>query len=400
MLDRRAFLNSGVAAGLASSLANAMDTAANAPAISGSLRRHIKDHPLAITMWDFSWLERRWPGAGYEDWDLALDELKKRGYDAVRIDAYPHLVHAGAGKTWELLPCWTTQDWGAAARCRVRVQPELNQFIRKCAERDIAVGLSTWFREDLDKLRLKVDGPAGLGQIWKSALDSIAADGLLDSILYVDLCNEFALDVWAPFTPKGLSRTTPEGARWMAEPIAMLKQTYPQLDYTFSLTSEYETWKQQDVSMLDLLELHLWMTHFSNFYDIVGYHYERFDPVGYDNLALKGESTYRANPKHWLSRLDYGVDVLAEWAKAVKKPLLTTECWSIVDYKDAPLLHWDWIKELCEEGVRRASSKGTWQALGTSNFCGPQFYGMWRDVAWHRRMTDVIHSAPLHWPSA
>ncbi len=43
--------------------------------------------PRAITMWDFSWLERRWPGAGYEDWDQALDELAERGYDAVRIDA-------------------------------------------------------------------------------------------------------------------------------------------------------------------------------------------------------------------------------------------------------------------------------------------------------------------------
>ena len=26
-------------------------------------------------MWDFSWIERRWPGAGYESWDKALDEL-------------------------------------------------------------------------------------------------------------------------------------------------------------------------------------------------------------------------------------------------------------------------------------------------------------------------------------
>jgi hypothetical protein len=38
--------------------------------------------PRAITMWDFSWLERRWPGAGYEDYDLALGELKERGYNA------------------------------------------------------------------------------------------------------------------------------------------------------------------------------------------------------------------------------------------------------------------------------------------------------------------------------
>jgi sugar phosphate isomerase/epimerase len=39
-------------------------------------------------MWDFSWLERRWPGAGYENWDEALDELTERGYNAVRIDAF------------------------------------------------------------------------------------------------------------------------------------------------------------------------------------------------------------------------------------------------------------------------------------------------------------------------
>jgi hypothetical protein len=67
-------------------------------------------------MWDFSWLERRWPGAGYEDWDLALDGLALRGYDAVRIDAYPHLVAANANAMWELIPCWNTQDWGSPAK--------------------------------------------------------------------------------------------------------------------------------------------------------------------------------------------------------------------------------------------------------------------------------------------
>ena len=62
------------------------------------------DHALAISMWDFSWLERRWSGARYEDWDLALDELLERGYNALRIDAYPHLLAAGAEKTWRLKP--------------------------------------------------------------------------------------------------------------------------------------------------------------------------------------------------------------------------------------------------------------------------------------------------------
>jgi hypothetical protein len=67
----------------------------------------------------------------------------------------------------------------------------------------------------------------------------------------------------------------------------------------------------------------------------------------------------------------------------------------VVDYKDWPLLNWGWIKELCEAGVRRAAATGRWSAMATSNFCGPQFVGIWRDVDWHRRLTDVIHQAKL-----
>ena len=78
------------------------------------------------------------------------------------------------------------------------------------------------------------------------------------------------------------------------------------------------------------------------------------------------------------------------------KPLITTECWSVVDYKDWPLLEWGWIKELCEHGVRtrlRDTADGPRWRPATS--AARRFSGMWRDVAWHRRMTDLIHSTPL-----
>jgi hypothetical protein len=389
-MRRRTFLSSAIALAAAG---RAMPSPLPLPK---SLGRHIRSGPLAITMWDFSWLERRWPGAGYEDWDLALDELRERGYNAVRIDAYPHLIAAGADRVWTLLPEWNQQDWGAPAKCRVRVQPELNRFIGKCAERRIVVALSTWFREDAANQRLNIASPRDLGLVWKAALDSIRAAGLLGSILYVDLCNEFPLQVWAPFTPKGLLRASPEGVRWMAEPIALLRESYPELAYTFSFTTEYETWRKQDVSMLDFLELHLWMTHFSDFYQQVGYNYERFESKGYENLAEKAEMLYRSKPDYWKKRLEDGIRTLAaEWSVASGKPLITTECWSLVDYKDWPLLNWEWIKELCETGVRAAAETGRWAAIATSNFCGPQFRGMWRDVAWHRKMTGVIRSARL-----
>lgn len=347
-------------------------------------------------MWDFSWLERRWPGAGYEDWDQALDELKARGYDAVRIDAYPHLVAAGADKTWELIPCWSVQDWGSVSINRVRVQPELNEFIGKCAKRGMAVGLSTWFREDPEKRREKIASPAELGGIWVKTLDTIDP-GLRKSLLYVDLCNEWPLDVWAPFYPKNTPRKSPEGVRWMKEAIDVVRAKYPDLDYTFSFTTEYDDWREQNVSMLDFLEPHIWMAQWSEFYKEVGYNYERFDTKGYENLQRKGESLYKSKPQYWKSKLSEGVKFAADWSRAASKPLITTECWSIVDYKDWPLLSWDWPKELCEHGVREAAATGRWAAIATSNFCGPQFRGMWRDVAWHRRLTDVIHGAKVPW---
>jgi hypothetical protein len=242
---------------------------------------------------------------------------------------------------------------------------------------------------------VRITEPAKLAAVWKSTLDSIQAAGLIGNLLYVDLCNEWPLNVWAPFLPKGHARMSAEGRRWMEEPVAALQAAYPELDYTFSFTTGYQNFEKEDVSFLDFLELHLWMTHFSDFYKVVGYNYERFDSKGYDNLALHALRTYRERPEHWQGRLKHGVDVLARWSKLSGKPLITTECWALVDYKDWPLLEWDWIKELCEIGTSEAAMTGRWVAIATSNFCGPQFRGMWRDVEWHRRLTSRIHASKI-----
>src|SRR5436190_7031185 len=152
--------------------------------------------PLAITMWDFSWLERRWPGAGYEDWDAALDGLAERGYDAVRIDAYPHLVSAAPSKLWMIVPAWNQTGWGAQSLTRVRVLPELTEFIAKCRDRKMKVGLSTWWRQDPDDVRLRIKTPADLGRVWADTIRQIDNAGLLDAIVYVDFSNEFPIPFW------------------------------------------------------------------------------------------------------------------------------------------------------------------------------------------------------------
>ncbi len=358
--------------------------------------------PLAITMWDFSWLERRWPGAGYEDWDKILDELLLRGYNAVRIDAYPHLVANDATKEYTLEPVWNTQDWGSPGVNKVVVQPALNQFITKCKTRSIMVGLSCWYRRDSDKVLMKTNSPQKMAENWVKTLETIDSDGLLDAVLYVDLCNEWPGDLWSPFFKNEPPEETwgywytPKSMQFMQESIALVRKAYPQLPLCYSFTGGNPLlYAKYDLSFFDCIEHHIWMAQLNNeeYYKEVGYKYERFSPEGYKNLVSNYEKVFLQRPGYWRNMLTEGIKLVAESARAARQPLITTECWGLVDFKDWPLLKWDIIKELCESGVKTASATGQWLAMATSNFCGPQFTGMWRDVAWHQRLTAIIKNS-------
>jgi hypothetical protein len=360
--------------------------------------------PIAITMWDFSWLERRWPGAGYEDWERALDELQERGYDAIRIDAYPHLVHADADKEWLLVPTWNQQTWGAPANIKVSPWPALAEFIEVCAKKDIKVALSSWFRADEHDIRLNISSPRSMTDLWMDVLDRLDAVGLLDSILYVDLCNEFPVPVWIPsFTHNIAPGANPfdwcsAAARsFMKASIEPLRAKYPDLPFCYSFVTGEEKMADFDASYHDLIDIHIWMAGANEreFYRRVGYEFQQFDSAGYDNLAKRGEDIYRADEAYWLKLQKDSIQYAADWSVKIDRPLCTTEGWGVVDYKDWPMLDWGWVKELTVHGVETAVDTGRWFATCTSNFCGPQFVGMWRDVDYHQRLTSRIHAGAL-----
>jgi len=350
-------------------------------------------------MWEFSWIERRWPGAGYEDWDEALDGLKERGYDAVRIDPFPHLLAADPHKEWLLWPEWNTEVWGSPDVNRVVLAPALFEFIGKCRDRGIKVGLSTWYRKDDADTRMNITNPEIMAANWIKTLDMIRQAGLLDSILYTDLCNEWPGEDWAPFM-KPLTYgqwANPRSLEFMHKSIAMVRAQYPSMPLFYSISTGANELIGPDLSDFDLVDPHIWMVQQNDgeFYKLTGYNYERFDPKGYTNLSLKAEDVYRARPKSWQDSLVKAIDDFAGASRKTKLPLITTECWGIVDYKDWPLLKWDWVKDLCALGASRAAASGRWLAVATSNFCGPQFVGMWRDVAWHQKLAHEIKTAPI-----
>jgi hypothetical protein len=406
-MKRRRFLNStaGAVAGVtAGTLGNAALASESRQELPHELNRAgLQAYPLAITMWEFSWLERRWPGAGYEDWDQALSELVERGYDAIRIDAFPHLIYEDPEREYLLLPHWSTQDWGSPEINRVQVQPNLNLFLERCRAHHIRVGLSSWFRTDENDVRMKLSTAQKLGEAWLSVLKSIDEGGVLDTILYVDLCNEWTGDAWCPFfvndPPEALwtGWDTDKSKQWMSDSIAVLRASYPEIPCTFSFTGEINkaTLKKGPFEMLDFLEPHIWMTSYNGgeFYSKVGYNFERFDYKGYRNMALHGERIYRERKEYWQQGLTEQIGLAADWSVLLGQPLITTECWGVVDYKDLPMLDWGYIKELCALGTLEAAGTGRWLAIATSNFCGPQFVGMWRDKDWHRKLTGAIHSS-------
>ena len=102
-------------------------------------------------------------------------------------------------KEWTLLPVWDQQAWGSPDINKVCVQPALNLFIAKCKERSIKVGLSTWYREDTDNTRMSIISPEKIALGWLRTLEMLARDELLNAVLYVDVCNEWPGDLWAPF---------------------------------------------------------------------------------------------------------------------------------------------------------------------------------------------------------
>lgn len=352
------------------------------------------EEPFAITMWDFSWLERRWPGAGYEDWDQALGELTERGYNAVRIDPYPHLLAKDICCEWTLNPVWNLQNWGAPAVTRIILEENLREFLRACRRHHVRVGLSSWFRQDTDHSEMDIRTPEDHADIWIRTMDYIREWGELDNILYVDFCNEFPLDLWSPFLRRGATGLKdPFVVDWMKRTVNRFKEAYPEVPVTFSFCYDFD--ENMDVSYLDFLEPHIWMTSNCDFYKKVGYYSDRFDDKGYTNLALNGEVEYLMHQVEYDRALVDGILQLARWAEKSGRPLVTTECWAIVDYKDWPLLDWKWILDLNRLGVTMAAATGCWAGMATSNFCGPQFVGMWREKEWHREMTGVIKSSKM-----
>lgn len=362
-------------------------------------------------MWDFSWLTRRdGDEAEYRDWPRVLDELVERGYDCVRIDAFPHLVTTG-DDTATILPEPISAQWGNSSPVEVRPRQGLIEFLKLASQRDLRVGLSTWFNPDTTDQRSTVRTPQDYARVWGETLAVVHDAGLDGCIEWVDLCNEFPFGGWAhgayprifgqsPRNPAPYFLPWRDGAvqrmqPYIDESIGALKARFPQHRYTLSFMGiSKANFYKLDTTHMDLVEPHVWLTdHIPFSAASLGFMSMAQFPFGEALHARVGPSVYAMLKKHWLGRLGAHMDDLSSWAHERDLPLYTSEGWATVMYGGRPAAqsqaYWSWIKEICEAAAHMAVDRG-WTGICTSNFAQPHFPGMWSDVAWHQRVTSAI----------
>lgn len=110
------------------------------------IRSGLNPSRLTIAMWDFSWLFMHYPGGAFEDFDLVTDELLERGFNTVRIDAFPLIIgKLGSTEQTITIPGDPLRNWGPSDKDRKHaIVPELLEFMKITREKGISVILSSW----------------------------------------------------------------------------------------------------------------------------------------------------------------------------------------------------------------------------------------------------------------
>ena len=381
------------------------------------IREHLTPKRATIAMWDYSWLTAHYPGGAFADFDRVTDELMERGFNTVRIDAFPWIVgQMNRPDEMVTIPGNPLANWGMSDRDREHaVGFELADFMEITRRKGIYVILSTWgagCRQYPDRK------PEAFLAVWEKTLSYLQQHALLDHVLYIDLDQEFPyfsahqqdLNELSPGQTGGnqadgamaaAGRRQPQrGLAWneaqldfvanlFKRSLAHFHQLYPAQRFTFSLTSFWNECRLLDLKALDVLELHCWVhgARFDNrtgFNDIVkdrGQH----DYVDYQRRI---DDTLKAVRPMLLGEMHRRLASAAAWAAELSAPLTTTEAWGPWWHMDHPQLRWDWLRDWCAECNALAGEYGFWGSTPW-NYSHP-YWQNWMDIGWYQQVNQAF----------
>jgi hypothetical protein len=354
--------------------------------------------PLAIAMWDYSWILRHHRYGEFENWDRVLEGLAERGYNAIRMDAMPQYAAADTDGTVEtefrsVKDGWSPSMWGNDYTMSFRPREALLEFLPKCEKYGIRVGLATWFINHGTTRKNIFLEEGGLARAWSETLSFLKKNDLLKNILYVDVLNEYPNWHGYEWFLKEMRNKSDEARKpfyneFMSGTLRKLKSEFPGLDFFASIDSGMDL-ANIDLSEFGAMDYHIWFAHRGG---IPG-----LNDVSAKNQTLDYRKTYSDLMLFWKEKrneyigwMEGRLGDISGAAAANGIVCGNTEGWGPIFWLDHPELDWGWVKESAEICVDLARRHDNYKFICTSNFTHPQFRGMWEDIRWHRRITSKI----------
>jgi hypothetical protein len=419
-----------------------LSVASGAMALSGSLsgcRANVNEidysrvsqlkKPVAIAMWDFSWILRHHKFGEFEDWDQVLQGLAERGYNAIRMDAMPQFVAADTDGTIKeefrsLYTTWKPSLWGNQYSMSFRPREALLEFLPKCEKYGIKVGLASWFmRHGTDRSDIFTEKDA-VYRAWDETLSFLKSHDLLKNVMYVDLLNEYPYwhgydwlknelnsrsDV-EKFKMDNPDANIPDGGQdnkkhdenetvydnpleiafynqYANDLLTRIKSRYPELDFLVSFSKM--NLDNIDLSNYGALDYHLWFQFVIDAPEIWQIH-KRDSTTDHRDVYAKIKKCWAEDKSQLTTWMNGRIKKAAGVAREHGIVCGNTEGWGSINWYDHPELGWDWIKECAEISVDACLKHDNYKFICTSNFTHPQFKGMWDDIAWHRTITEKI----------
>ncbi|MEJ3655059.1 cellulase-like family protein [Actinomycetes bacterium KLBMP 9759] len=410
---------------------------------------------LTITLWDFSWYTRTGPGEPFEDLDAAMAQAVDRGYNTIRICAMPFLLFGSGLDTTALELGPLGGGYGQGTRwydvrhtVRLDARAHLLELFRAARRHGVVVILSSWeyqqsssFATDrswFDALMAvdPEDRAVRLADALADCCDLLAAEGLADTVTFVELHNEVQGGYLTEGLPgreaavlelrdrltRGLDRfhtrhpRIPATVNYARVPVGELRGVPANIDvgvfhpYVYGVLDElvegYGLREQgggfaEERARADLLRPGApafadwrpppgqeWRQHAT----IVGkpeiYVHDWCDAQAWDRRLYEGYGRHRLA---MLAKLDIWTAVAADFCAGRGLPLVFGEGWIGYTplsggFEEGPV-----GAEFCRYAVRRSAEVGAWGTLVCSN--AAPHHPMWRDEALQRECNEVFRKA-------
>lgn len=359
---------------------------------------------LALAHFGDAWLLRR---DGREDEyrypARLLDEALERGFTAIAVDAFPHLVAPRPdGVVLDRFEVIRNQREYLA-----QPRKELLELARLAAERNLKLWLGSRFLADTQSRRSFVRRPRDFVEVWSHTLRVLQQHNLLDTVVAVDWCEHFPLPPAAHGVQRALFRRQPNPVtpllpwshsverrveQYLLEVPRALKAVFPTIRFGLSVSGNSERHlRKLDTSELDFMDRHTFLDDDAQYALLTG------APVKGLGSRLAGalqgrvaSAAWRARKGRWRRLQEDGLHDFNDFCRVRRMTPAVTR--GYVRLGSEWQADWDYVREVSDFMVRAAIGQDI-PVITPALYARPHTPALWQKRDWLRELNGLVTGA-------